>query len=144
MEANLVEVRGGVWQLHPPGDGLEEAPQDREMVLPRRVGHAAPVVQVHHVRLDLVGTNICIGYVHGVIAAEASGDPTLEELQLLAVVVYGPNAPAARALGGEEEVNGVPEPRAAIRIGRKTFRVHGPLARRFVRHGFRPPSESLA
>ena len=130
MEANLVEVRGGVWQLHPPGDGLEEAPQDREVVLPRRVGHAAPVAQVNHVRLDLVGANICIGYVHGVIAAEASGDPTLEELQLLAVVVYGPLGASSGALGGEEEVDRVPEvePPGTVGPGRPRHQLRFDLA----------------
>src|SRR5215210_6366962 len=105
MEANLVEVRGGVWQLHPPGDGLEEAPQDREVVLPRRVGHGAPVAQVYYVRLDLVGSYIYVGCVHSVIAAE----PALEELELLAVVVYGPLGASSGALGRQEEVDRVPE-----------------------------------
>jgi hypothetical protein len=79
------------------------------VVLPRRVGHAAFVLEVNHVRFDLVGSYICIGCVDRVLAAESSGKPALEELQLLAVVVYGPSAPAARTLGREEEVNRVPE-----------------------------------
>jgi hypothetical protein len=87
VEADLVERPGWIGDLEPPAEGLEEAPQHSEVVLPRGVGHPALVTQVHDVRLDLVCTYTLVGCVYCVLAAVAIGDPALEELELLTVVV---------------------------------------------------------
>src|SRR4028118_74249 len=85
------------------------------MVLARGVGHATPVAQVDDVNLDLVGVHERIRSVDlfdSLFAAVALGYPALEELELLAVVVNGPLAPAAGALGVQEEVDRVPQVQA--------------------------------
>src|SRR3712207_6691416 len=49
VEAHLVERPGGVGDFEPPGNGLEEASQHSEVVLPGGVGYAALVPEVDHV-----------------------------------------------------------------------------------------------
>src|SRR5215212_5185511 len=79
------------------------------MVFPGGVGHGALVSEVDHVGFDRVRYYIYVGRVHGVLAADPGCQPPLEELELLAVVVYRPGAPAACVLGVQEEVDRVPE-----------------------------------
>jgi len=57
VDAYLVEALGGAENLHPPVDGLEEAPQDRQLVHPGGVGNLAAVSKVDHVGFQ--------GSVHG-------------------------------------------------------------------------------
>ncbi len=111
------------------------------MVLPGGVGHPAPFLEVHDVGLDLVGPYTKIGRVDGVLAADAEGEPALEELELLSVVVHRLLAPASRALGREEEVDRVPEPEPIIpHLGFDRYLGQG-LARLNVLH--RPVSPRL-
>lgn len=133
LEADLVEVGGGVWDLEPPEDGLEEAP------LARRIGHAAPVLEVDHVRLDLAGIYVCMGYIDGILTADPFRDPALEEPELLLAVVDGPLATPAGALGRQEKVDRLPEPEPLARLRLDRWPVSS-LAYLNVRHRSHPPS----
>ncbi len=86
MEANLVESAGGVGDLQPPRDQLRRTARWfflEESAIPR------PSLRCTTYASTSSAPILNIGSVDLVLAAEAEGEPALEELELLSVVVDG-------------------------------------------------------